>query len=44
MLVGQFNLIIFGLLIIVFLLAEPLGLVALWRRITTYFKAWPFSY
>lgn len=44
MLVGQFNLIVFGLLIIVFLLAEPLGLVALWRRITTYFKAWPFSY
>jgi len=44
MLVGQFNLIIFGLLIIIFLLAEPLGLVALWRRVTTYFKAWPFSY
>jgi branched-chain amino acid transport system permease protein len=44
MLVGQFNLIVFGLLIIVFLLAEPLGLIALWRRVTTYFKAWPFSY
>jgi branched-chain amino acid transport system permease protein len=44
MLVGQFNLIVFGLLIIIFLLAEPLGLIALWRRVTTYFKAWPFSY
>lgn len=43
-LVGQFNLILFGLLIILFLLAEPLGLAALWRRVTTYFKAWPFSY
>jgi branched-chain amino acid transport system permease protein len=43
-LVGQFNLMLFGALIIVFLLAEPLGLAALWRRITTYFKAWPFSY
>jgi branched-chain amino acid transport system permease protein len=43
-LVGQFNLMLFGLLIIVFLLAEPMGLAALWRRITTYFKAWPFSY
>jgi branched-chain amino acid transport system permease protein len=43
-LVGQFNLILFGLLIITFLLAEPMGLAALWRRITTYFKAWPFSY
>jgi branched-chain amino acid transport system permease protein len=42
--VGQFNLMLFGLLIIVFLLAEPLGLAALWRRVTTYFKAWPFSY
>lgn len=43
-LVGQFNLMLFGALIITFLLAEPLGLAALWRRITTYFKAWPFSY
>lgn len=43
-LVGQFNLMLFGALIIVFLLAEPLGLAALWRRVTTYFKAWPFSY
>jgi len=41
---GQFNLILFGVLIIVFLLVEPLGLLALWRRITVYFKAWPFSY
>jgi branched-chain amino acid transport system permease protein len=43
-LVGQFNLMLFGVLIIVFLLTEPLGLAALWRRITTYFKTWPFSY
>lgn len=42
--VSQFNLMLFGALIIVFLLVEPMGLAALWRRITTYFKAWPFSY
>jgi branched-chain amino acid transport system permease protein len=42
--VSSFNNMLFGLLIIVFLLAEPLGLVALWRRFTTYLKTWPFSY
>jgi branched-chain amino acid transport system permease protein len=42
--VASFNNILFGVLVIVFLLAEPLGLAALWRRLTTYFKTWPFSY
>ncbi|MCC5950698.1 MAG: branched-chain amino acid ABC transporter permease [Acidimicrobiia bacterium] len=42
--VSQFNNMLFGLLIIVFLLVEPMGIAAIWRRITTYFKAWPFSY
>ena len=35
---------IFGLIIIVFLLAEPLGLVEIWRRIRDYFMLWPFRY
>ncbi|MCL5126662.1 MAG: branched-chain amino acid ABC transporter permease [Deltaproteobacteria bacterium] len=35
---------IFGLLIIVFLLYEPLGLARIWWRIKMYFKLWPFSY
>jgi branched-chain amino acid transport system permease protein len=34
----------FGVLIVVFLLFEPLGLAEIWRRILRYFKAWPFSY
>ena len=35
---------LFGALIIVFLIVEPLGLYGLWIRIRNYFKAWPFSY
>ncbi len=38
------NQIIYGLLIILFLVFEPLGLAALWLRLKAYFKAWPFSY
>jgi branched-chain amino acid transport system permease protein len=34
----------FGLLIVAFLLFEPLGMVEIWRRIKRYFLAWPFSY
>ena len=36
--------IIYGLLIIVFLLFEPLGLFGLWVKIRNYWKGWPFSY
>ncbi len=35
---------LFGLLIVLFLIVEPLGLYGLWVRIRNYFKAWPFSY
>jgi len=38
------NQILYGLLIVLFLIAEPLGLAAVWLRIKAYFKAWPFSY
>jgi branched-chain amino acid transport system permease protein len=37
-------LIIFGLLIIFFLVVEPEGLNRLWRNIRNYFRVWPFSY
>ena len=42
--VFQLNQIIFGVLIVVFLVLEPRGLAALWLRLKAYFKAWPFSY
>ena len=36
--------ILYGLLIVVFLLLEPRGLFGIWIRIRNYWKAWPFSY
>ncbi|HEX6946476.1 MAG TPA: branched-chain amino acid ABC transporter permease [Acidimicrobiia bacterium] len=36
--------ILFGVLIVVFLIFEPLGLYGIWIRIRNYWKAWPFSY
>ena len=34
----------FGVVMILFLLYEPLGLVGIWRRIQSYFLLWPFRY
>ncbi len=34
----------FGLVMIIFLLLEPEGLVGIWRRIRDYFLLWPFKY
>lgn len=42
--VQSLNQAMFGVLIVAFLLFEPLGLAEIWRRILRYFKAWPFSY
>jgi branched-chain amino acid transport system permease protein len=42
--VFQLNQIIFGLLIVFFLVIEPRGLAAVWLRLKAYFRAWPFSY
>ena len=36
--------IVFGLVIILFLIFEPDGLAARWRSIRAYWKLWPFSY
>lgn len=40
----QLQTIIFGLLIVAFLILEPRGMYGLWVRVRNYFKAWPFSY
>jgi branched-chain amino acid transport system permease protein len=41
---AQMEQILFGGLIIVFLIFEPLGLYGIWIRVRNYWKAWPFSY
>ncbi|MFM9941324.1 MAG: branched-chain amino acid ABC transporter permease [Hyphomicrobiaceae bacterium] len=38
------KLVVFGALIIFFLVVEPEGLARLWRNIRNYFRVWPFSY
>jgi branched-chain amino acid transport system permease protein len=43
-LVPNTTLILFGALIIFFLIVEPEGLNRLWRNIRNYFRTWPFSY
>ena len=41
---GEVEAILYGLLIIGFLLFEPKGLFGIWIRVRNYWKAWPFSY
>lgn len=41
---NQIERILFGVLIIVFLILEPLGLYGIWIRVRNYWKAFPFSY
>jgi branched-chain amino acid transport system permease protein len=38
------NLVIYGVLIVVFLIFEPLGLFGIWIKFRNYWKGWPFSY
>ncbi len=38
------NFVIYGVLIVVFLIFEPLGLFGIWIKIRNYWKRWPFSY
>jgi len=42
--ISSFRLVLFGGLIIFFLVIEPEGLNRLWRNIRNYFRVWPFSY
>ena len=41
---SQQSTLLFALLVIAFLIFEPLGLYGIWLRIKRYFLAWPFSY
>jgi branched-chain amino acid transport system permease protein len=41
---ANFQLVVFGSLIIVFLAIEPQGLAKMWASTKTYFRLWPFSY
>jgi branched-chain amino acid transport system permease protein len=42
--IPNLRLILFGALIIVFLVLEPEGLNRLWRNVRNYFRLWPFAY
>jgi branched-chain amino acid transport system permease protein len=35
---------LYGLLLVGFLVLEPRGLAGVWVRIKAYFTSWPFSY
>ena len=41
---ANFQLLVFGALIIIFLTVEPEGLARLWENIKRYFRLWPYSY
>jgi branched-chain amino acid transport system permease protein len=43
-LIPNLRLMLFGVLIVIFLIVEPDGLNRLWRNIRTYFRIWPFAY
>ncbi len=42
--VFQVNQVLYGLLIVLFIIFEPLGLYGIWIRIRNYWKGWPFTY
>lgn len=42
--VFQLEAVLYGLLIIGFLIFEPRGLFGIWLRVRNYWKGWPFSY
>ncbi|MGE3541872.1 MAG: branched-chain amino acid ABC transporter permease [Candidatus Tectimicrobiota bacterium] len=41
---ANFQLLVFGALIITFLTVEPEGLARLWENVKRYFRLWPYSY
>ena len=42
--IESFNQLLFGVIIVLFLVLEPHGLAGVWFRVKSYFRAWPFSY
>lgn len=41
---AQQSIVLFSILVMAFLIFEPLGLYGIWLRIKRYFAAWPFKY
>ena len=42
--VFDWNVVLYGVLIILFLIFEPLGLYGIWVKVRNYWRRWPFSY
>lgn len=42
--IDSLNQILYGVVLILFLILEPHGLAGVWFRVKAYFKTWPFSY
>jgi branched-chain amino acid transport system permease protein len=42
--IGAVAVVVYGMVIILFLLLEPDGLYGIWLRIKRYWKPWPFTY
>ena len=42
--VSALDAVLYGVLVILFLLFEPLGLFGIWVKIRNYWKGWPFTY
>jgi branched-chain amino acid transport system permease protein len=40
----QAKLVVFGLIVIGLLIAEPRGVIAIWDKVKSYFQAWPYRY
>ncbi len=41
---GDVKTLVYGLIIVIFLIWEPEGLAGRWRKIAAYFRNWPFTY
>ena len=42
--IGALSTIVYGLIIILFLILEPAGIFGIWLRVKYYWKQWPFKY
>ena len=41
--VAALDTVLYGALVVIFLLFEPLGLFGIWIKIRNYWKGWPFT-
>ncbi|MEW6266569.1 MAG: branched-chain amino acid ABC transporter permease [Thermodesulfobacteriota bacterium] len=42
--IGGISVVVYGLIIVLFLLFEPAGLFGIWIRLKRYWKTWPYTY